>query len=157
MKKSPSLEEVQEIYNRYKKDIFKEIEKETKIKFKVKEINFEKWKKDYWSCGRDKILIGDYHKPKSKILTSIIHEAIHINTSHLKMNYNKNSLAVEIATCILTSMIVRKLNKKFNKRFKMNKFDEYYKKYEKKSMQFEKKKSNKNFYDFFKLIKEEVK
>ena len=66
MENLPSLGEVQEIYKRYKKEIFKEIEKETKVKWKIKNIKFEKWKRDYWSCGRDKILIGNYHKPPQK-------------------------------------------------------------------------------------------
>jgi len=122
-----------------------------------KKIKFEKWKEDRWSYKKNIILIGNYHKPKSKILTSIIHESIHINTSPLRMNYNKNPLAVEIATCIVTSIIIKRLNKKFKKKFKMNKFDEHYQKFEKKSRKFERKKSGKNFYEFFKLIKEEIK
>jgi len=157
MEKFPSLEEVQKIFAEYKREIFQEIEKETKIKFKIKEIKFEKWNKDYWSCGINRILIGNYHKPKSKILTSVIHEAIHINTLYLNLNYKENSIAVEISTCVSATRIIKRLNKKFKKKFKMNKFDEHYQKYEKREKEFEKLKDNKGFYEFFELIKNEIK
>ncbi len=168
MKKVPSLKEVQEIYEKYKKFIWREIPKETKIKWKIKEIKFLEHDENSWCAARgDTIYIGQYYKPKSKILTSIIHEAIHLNTFNKKFNkkiFNKTiiwsenmHLSSEIATCILTNILIKKINHIFHKRFKRNRFDEDYKKYENKSKEFERKRDKKDFYEFLKFINERIK
>jgi hypothetical protein len=164
MNKGPSLKEVQDVYNKYKQFIFREILKETKVKWRIKEIKFQISDKDFWCAETDKgdtIFIGRYYKPKSKILTSIIHEAIHLNTINKKtkdkLMYSKeNSLGIETATCIITNMIIDKANKMFKKRFGKNRFDDAYKIYENKSDEFIREKRNKNFFEFFELIKDRI-
>ncbi len=157
MKKPLPLKDIQKIYDKYKKFIWKEIPNQTKINWKIKEIKFKEDNKEYWSAFKDTIFIGNYYKSQSKIIASIIHESIHLNTLNKQIIGSKeNFFAREIATCILTNLIVRKLNKRFNKRFKKNRFDEDYKKYEHKSNEFERKGKDMNFYEFFELIKKSI-
>ncbi len=153
------LEKVEKIYNKYKKFIWEEIPKETKLKWKVKTIKFKESNEKSWSAQKNgTILVGNYYKSLSKILTSIIHESIHINTSRIfKKTFKKEAIAREIATCILTNKIIRKANKKFGKRFRKNRFDDWYRKYEEKSKKFERKGKNKNFYEFCEMIKKDIK
>ncbi|MFA4952626.1 MAG: hypothetical protein WC584_00210 [Candidatus Pacearchaeota archaeon] len=161
MNKKSLLKEVDGIYGKYRKIIWKEIPKKTKVTWKIKEIKFESWDRGYWAAENNKIFVGYDYKPKSKILTSIIHEAIHLNTINKKnqkrfSNSEKNAITREIATCILTNFIIQKINKKLKKKFKKNRFDEWYKKYEGKSKEFEKLSEDKNFYEFFSIIKERI-
>jgi len=162
MKKPPSLKKVNEIYKEYKKFVWREIPNQTKINWKIKELKFGVWEKDYWAAKNNKIFVGNYYKSPSKILTSIIHEAIHLNTINKKTilmlsGSKEKAQAREIATCILTNIIIRNLNKRLNKRHKENRFDDWYKKYEKISKELETKRGNKNFYEFCAIIKKGIK
>ena len=162
MNKPCSLQEIEVVYNRYKKFVWKEIPKETKVNWKIKEMGFDLWERDYWGGNTTTIYIGNYYKPRSKILTSIIHEAIHLNTINEKTakvlsGSKERAQAREIATCILTNMIIMRLNKKFNRKFRKNRFDRWYKEYEHLEKKFYSEKKAKNFYDFCELVKERIK
>jgi len=153
--------EVFEVYEKYKKVLWKDIPRLTGVKWKIKKVGFRKWKKPYWSTKGKTILIGG-RKPMKKFLCSTVHEMIHIDTLNNKIrkeiNLSKKSLyAFEIVTIILTNNIVRKINKKYNKRFAIQHFDIPYKKYEQRYREFSKLEKNKNFKEFYEAVRKRLK
>jgi hypothetical protein len=121
------LEFSKKLFTKYKKDIINLIEETTKKKFKYQRFKFMMEKGiDYWTVKQNKILIGSESiKQTKKVLGSIIHELVHINTyNKLIKEYNiGNSNKIERWTVDKTNEIIKKINYKNKTNFKLQNYD----------------------------------
>ena len=115
------------LFGQYRKEIINLIENTTKKKFGYKQFRFELEKGlDYWTLKKNKIIIGSGSiKQPEKVLGSIIHEMIHINTyDKLLRDYKRGkSKIIEKWTVDKTNEILKKINRKNKTKFELQNYD----------------------------------
>lgn len=121
------LEFSKKLFKKYRKDIISLIEKSTKNKFRYKRFEFRLEKGiDYWTLKRNKVIIGSESiKPQNKVLGSIVHELIHINTyNELIKEYKLGTgKTIEKWTVDRTNEIIKEINIKNKTDFKLQNYD----------------------------------
>lgn len=120
---------IKEVIKNYGIYIWKRIPQLTKNKWKINYLKFFLTIIPGSRASEEGIEIGCRPiRNTSKMLSSIIHELIHVNTQHKK----RTNLVFEreISTCIFTNMVIDEINDKFNTNYTSQHLDLPYRKYE---------------------------
>jgi len=127
LKGNKLLEFSKKLFKKHQKEVINLIEDITKNKFKYRRFNFGLERGiNYWALKKNKIIIGSESiKEPEKVLGSIIHEMIHINTyDNLQKEYAAGKAkTIEIWTVDKTNEILKKINSYNKTNFKLQNYD----------------------------------